>query len=100
MEDDLQKMEDTLTKKMEDDLKRKWKKTPFFFENQRRPSFFDTGSKPHFFEDWRRPHFYLNETRPTKKCNFNQQHSAAQATKNISAQMRKSTLIGCDIIVN
>ena len=39
---------------------------------------FDTGRQSQFFEDGRLPHFYLNGRRPTKKCNFNQQHSAAQ----------------------
>ena len=39
-----------------------------------------------------------------KKCNFNQQHSTGNltntTTKNILAHLKKSTLIGCDIIVN
>jgi hypothetical protein len=42
----------------------------------------------------------LKTTSKKKKSNFNQWHSTAKATKNILEQLKKSTLIGCDMIVN
>ena len=61
-----------------DDLKNKTKLKDDL-KTSRRPQFFDTARRPQFFEDKRQPHFYLNGRQPKKECNFNQQHSAAQA---------------------
>ena len=90
---------------MQDDLmKIKWKTTSFFFENLRQPQSLDTGRRPQCFEDGRRSHFYINGRQPKQKCKFNKQPSTGNLTNNTSenilAQMKKSTLIGCDIIVN
>ena len=73
-------MEDNL-KKMEDDRN--------FLENQRRPWFFDTG---------RWPNFYLSGRQP--KTNAIWTNSSAQHRQPDQHNLKKSTLIGCDIIVN
>jgi hypothetical protein len=95
---------------MEDDLKNNENgRQPNFFRKSKTTLIFDTGRRPQFSEDGRRPRFYLNGRQPKNKCNLNQQHSPAQRStgnltnttiKNILAQLKKSTLIGCDIIVN
>ena len=60
----------------------------------------DTERRPTFFEDGKGPHVYSNR-RPKQNAiltNSTAQHNTT--TKNILAQMKNSTLIGCDIIVN
>ena len=71
--------------KKEDDL--------IFFQNRRRPSFLDTGRRPQFFEngyDHNNNAILINSTGNLTNTTIEKK----------MAQLKKSNLIGCYIIVN